>query len=375
MSTTSQNETILIVDDSLDALSALAGLLEEEGFTVETAPDGATALVVAGRGVPDVILLDLQMPRMDGYEVLSALKAEPRTADCSVIVVSASAAEADIVRALERGAIDYVTKPYAIEILLARLGAVLRSRREKEAVWRLGEDLRNAQDELARVRRSAALGAIAAGLAHEINNPAAFVVTDLHEVRELAADVADAGDVEHAEAIAALVDEALSGMHRIRDVVRDLSVFASVLDRRSIPSIAELDLAAVVRGRIERMPEGARVTVQGADCPASIAPGLGGEDELDALVGLLVRHAIAAYGMDREYLLEVGRDDQAVCVSIRAAMSDAGERLEVMPDAALTLLIARELAERFGGGVEPTPGTHGFTLRLPPARPRVRASR
>lgn len=353
---------VLVVEDSVHALSVLEGLLRAQGFAVSVSPDGASALALAQRDCPDLVLLDLELPRMDGFAVLAALKDDVRTASASVIVVSGSPAERDVVRALDLGAIDYVVKPFAPAILLARVGAALRSRREKDAIWRLGEDLRVAQDELGRVRRSAAIGAIAAGLAHEINNPAAYVVTDLHEMRELADELLDAGDEHRGEALAALAEEALAGMNRIRDAVRDLSVFSAVVDRRSVPSAGAIDLAAIARRRAERI--GAGLSLHGADRPALVAPALGGEDELDALLGLLVRHAATGAEQQGGVQLELERSDREVTVRVDAG----GAACEPPAEFALALAIARELAERFAGSVEQTAA--GCVLRLPAATAR-----
>ncbi len=349
---------VLVIEDDPAEARILELLLSREGFAIQLANDGTRGFAIACESSPDVVLLDLHMPELDGFSVLGKLKNDPRTRDAEVIVVSGSIVEKDIVHALEIGATDYVTKPYGIGILLARIRAALRSSQEKRAIWRLGEDLRAAQDELARARRSAAIGAIAAGLAHEINNPAAYVVTDLHEVRELARDVADAGDQEAGEAIASLADEALAGMNRIRDVVRDLSVFASVVDRRSVPSAGALDLAAIARGRAERF--GDPITIADADSPALVAPGLGGEDELDALVGLLLRHASARQATSMKLVIE--RGGEMVCLLIELTEPGA----EPSSDQTLTLTIARELAERFGGTIDCTAGG-SLRLKMPRA--------
>jgi CheY-like chemotaxis protein len=335
---------VLVVDDGVDVLSLLETVLVRERFAVTTADHGERGVALAQQHRPDVVLLDLQMPGLDGFAVLSQLKSDTRTAEIPVIVVSGSSVDKDIVRALELGATDYVTKPYSVDILLARIRVALRSRQEKQAIWRLGEDLRGAQEELARARRSVAMGALAAGLAHEINNPAAFVVADLHEVRELAADLAESGDEARADALEALADEALLGMNRIRDVVRDLSVFASVADERSAPLSGMVDLALIARGRAERL--GDRITVEDSDEAALVTAGAGGADELDALVGLLIRHVSAGDNTAR-ITLRVQRTERLVCLHVTAV----GELREPAADA-LSLTIARELAERFGGTIE-----------------------
>jgi DNA-binding response OmpR family regulator len=342
---------VLIVDDGPDELMVLETLLQREGFTVVTADHGRRGVELAQQNPPDLVLLDLQMPVLDGFGVLSILKSETATQDIPVIVVSGSTAERDIVRALNLGATDYVTKPYAIEILLARIRVALRSHLEKQAIWRLGEDLRNAQEELARARRSMAMGALAAALAHEINNPAAFVVADLHEVRELAHDLLEAGDEERGETLAALADESLQGMNRIRDVVRDLSVFASVGDEESAPHSGVLDLSAVAKRRAER----AGVPVRGAD-DAVLVPASSGEDELDAMVGLLIRHVS---GGENKVVVRVERSGRYACLHV----VPTGEAREP-PSDALSLTIARELAERFGGTIESGNEDGAYVLKL-----------
>lgn len=345
---------VLVIDDGVDELTLMETLLRREGFSVVLADHGERGVELAGSDPPDVILLDLQMPVLDGFSVLALLKGDPKTADIPVIVVSGSTVEKDIVRALTLGAMDYVTKPYGVDILLARVRVALRSHLEKKAIWRLGEDLRAAQEELARARRSVAMGALAAGLAHEINNPAAFVVADLHEVRELAAELAEAGDEERADTLAALADEALLGMNRIRDVVRDLSVFAAVGVEDAAPKSGTLDLAKIAKRRAERV--GDRVAVIDADAPAEIACGSGGEDELDALVGLLIRH-VSAGTDDARIDVRVQRDGPYVCLRVAAVGAIAA------PDA-LSLTIARELAEHFGGTIESGSEEGSFVLKL-----------
>jgi DNA-binding response OmpR family regulator len=341
---------ILVVDDEAEQREVLGLLLRKEGYDVETVGDGLGALRILAARLPDAILIDLQMPGIDGFELLDRVKSDPRTAALAVIVVSGTSVAHDVVRALEQGATDFVRKPYTIEILLARVRAVLRSVREREAIVRL-------QEELSRARKHAAIGAIAASLAHEINNPAAFVVTDLHEVKELAFDLGEAGDDERAEALMALADEALAGMHRIRDAVRDLSVFASLNvlggERRSTPSAEPIDVAAVVRRRAERIGGEIHFTVESAG-PALVA-GIAGEDELDALIGLLLRQASPG-----KHAVSVSTEVDWVIVHVSSGPSSEEEPAS---DRTLAVTIARELAERFGGRLAHT--AEGWSLTLP----------
>jgi DNA-binding response OmpR family regulator len=126
---------ILIVDDNPDNLALLGNVLRDAGYRVRGAADGRTALRVAAARAPELILLDVQMPEMDGYEVCLRLKADPLLRDIPVIVISALDEVGDKVRAFEVGAMDYVTKPFQAPEVLSRVGSHLqlfRLRRELE---------------------------------------------------------------------------------------------------------------------------------------------------------------------------------------------------------------------------------------------------
>jgi two-component system phosphate regulon response regulator PhoB len=100
--------------------------LLKEGFQVASVASGEEALAVVERQIPDLILLDVMLPGIDGMTVCQRLRAAPRTADVAVMMLTAKSEEADIVRGLNLGATDYVTKPYSPRVLLARVRAVLR---------------------------------------------------------------------------------------------------------------------------------------------------------------------------------------------------------------------------------------------------------
>ena len=118
--------TILVIDDEKDLIELVRYNLEKEGFDVIGAPDGKAGLEVAREHRPDLILLDLMMPGMDGLEVCRRLREDARTAGIPVILLTAKATEADRVVGLEMGADDYVTKPFSPRELVARVKARLR---------------------------------------------------------------------------------------------------------------------------------------------------------------------------------------------------------------------------------------------------------
>ena len=120
---------ILVVDDTITNLDLLEEMLSMEGYTARPVPSGALALQAATAVIPDLILLDINMPQMDGYEVCTRLKADARTRDIPVIFLSALGDTLDKVKAFEVGGVDYVTKPFQIEEILARINTHLELHR------------------------------------------------------------------------------------------------------------------------------------------------------------------------------------------------------------------------------------------------------
>lgn len=118
---------VLMVEDEDDIAFIVRFLLERNGFTVEHAADGRLALErIRGGDAPDLVLMDLMLPYHDGLDLVERLRAQAGWATVPVLMLTAKAREADIVRALELGADDYVTKPFQPEELLARIRRLLR---------------------------------------------------------------------------------------------------------------------------------------------------------------------------------------------------------------------------------------------------------
>jgi two-component system alkaline phosphatase synthesis response regulator PhoP len=120
------NEHILVVDDEEDILELVRYNLQREGYRVLCSKSGEEALDLARSEQPDLIVLDLMLPGMDGLEVTKALKSGDQTKDIPIVMLTAKGEEPDIVAGLELGADDYVTKPFSPRILAARVRAVLR---------------------------------------------------------------------------------------------------------------------------------------------------------------------------------------------------------------------------------------------------------
>ncbi len=169
---------ILVVDDNPQNLRLLMGMLSEKGYRVRPAPNGALALRSVQSILPDLILLDIRMPHMDGYEVCRKLKADSRARDVPVIFISGKVETADKLKAFDAGGVDYITKPFQVDEVMARVEThmTLRDIQKKlrEQNIRLQheiEERKRLEKALLQKEKLKTLGTIAAEVAHEIRNP------------------------------------------------------------------------------------------------------------------------------------------------------------------------------------------------------------
>lgn len=123
-------ETILIVDDEEDIIELIRYNLKNEGYDILTAFTGEQAIKIARQSLPDLIVLDLMLPGIDGLEVTKFLKNSAQTKELPIVMLTAKGEESDIVTGLELGANDYISKPFSPKELLARIRAILRRRRK-----------------------------------------------------------------------------------------------------------------------------------------------------------------------------------------------------------------------------------------------------
>ena len=168
---------VLVVDDAEEMVRLLKCQLESQGYQVVTAGSGCAALDLVAAERPDVMLLDVMMPEMDGIEVCRRLKADPATCTIPVIMLTAKGSDEDFVAGLNAGADDYVSKPFQNEVLAARIRTALRNKTQHESIVRM-------ERELAQVQRLESIGRLATGIAHELNTPAQYISANLRFLEE-----------------------------------------------------------------------------------------------------------------------------------------------------------------------------------------------
>jgi sigma-B regulation protein RsbU (phosphoserine phosphatase) len=148
--------SILVVDDTLANLQVLAGMLKDRGYKVRPVPSGKLAMLAARRDPPDLILLDINMPEMNGYEVCEHLKADDTLKGIPVIFISALTESLDKVKAFSTGGVDYITKPFQMEELHARVETHLKLRRLQIELEETNARLAKANDRMSRDLKAAA---------------------------------------------------------------------------------------------------------------------------------------------------------------------------------------------------------------------------
>ncbi|TAN68956.1 MAG: response regulator [Methylobacter sp.] len=257
--------TILVVDDDFFNLSVFKQCLTPD-YEILTATSGELTLQLAnGAPKPDLILLDVMMPGMDGYETLSHLKTNPHTQDIPVIFVTGLSSDIDEERGLQLGAADYIYKPYHLSILLARIRTQLELKKARDwlknqnafleaELERRHQENQQVHLQLLQSEKLAAIGQLAAGIAHEINNPIGFVNSNLNTLNAYLCDIFTVLDADDAliagspitpdalqkllelkqqknidylrSDIPELIAESQEGLSRVRNIIQDLKDFS-----------------------------------------------------------------------------------------------------------------------------------------------------
>ncbi|MEH2066200.1 MAG: response regulator [Nostoc sp.] len=204
--TNHHKRNVLVVDDTPDNLRLLSAMLTAQGFEVRKALNGKMALTACKMVLPDVILLDINMPGMDGYEVCQQLKADDKTCEIPVIFISALDDVVDKVKAFDVGGVDYIAKPFHGAEVVLRIENQINLRllqvklEEKNFLLQQALDnLQASQVQQIQNEKMVALGQLVAGLAHEINNPISFIYGNLQYAGQYVQDLVNMIEVYQQE--------------------------------------------------------------------------------------------------------------------------------------------------------------------------------
>ncbi|MGB1126985.1 MAG: response regulator [Opitutales bacterium] len=234
MSTKSKPK-VLLVDDQPINIKLLQRILGRQGMDVTAARNGRECLDIVVETNPDLILLDVMMPEMDGIETCRRLKADPATETIPIIFITAKASKEGKLEGLDAGAVDYITKPIDLDETLARVRTQLRL----QEMFRENLEL---QERLGDARKAAAVGAITQGIAHNLNNLLGVVVGYL----DLIKNGCDSPEmVKHS---IASMDHAIT---RIVSIIRQLGTIAN----NDHVELATLSITQLLENTVERFKE------------------------------------------------------------------------------------------------------------------------
>ncbi len=201
--------TILVIDDNPTNLQVLYKALSDRGYDVLVEMDGKSGIELVKNSPPDLILLDVMMPGIDGFETCRRLQADPLTKEIPIIFMTALSDTVDKVKGLSLGAVDYISKPFQQEEVLARIKVHLKLRRlslqlaeqnqqleervkqRTAKLYKTIEELNQTQLHLVQSEKMSAIGQLIAGIAHEINNPVGCIVGNIEEATNAIKDLTE----------------------------------------------------------------------------------------------------------------------------------------------------------------------------------------
>ncbi len=236
------NTRIAIVDDKLKNIQFIGTLLRDKGYLVSVAQNGEQALEIIRQEPPDIILLDIVMPVMDGMETCRRLKENSETRDIPVIFLSALTDTVDKVRCFEMGAVDFLSKPIETAELMARIDTHLTKRFLQKKLEKLNVELEEKVQirtrELVEARKMEATGALAGGIAHDFNNVLGGILAILSVMEHKLKKNGEIGKEKLAHYIDSMQEASLSAA----DVVQQLLS----ISRKQVLNFAPVDLNLII---------------------------------------------------------------------------------------------------------------------------------
>lgn len=231
---------ILVVDDKPENLKLVVQLLSKEGYQIRPAPSGELALKAMDKLVPDLVLLDVTMPGLNGYEVCERIKQNDKLKSVPVIFLSALSDTFDKVKAFKVGGVDYISKPFQAEELIERVKTHLEIKNLRHTIEEKNKsleismhELKHAQQSVVESEKMASLGVMTAGIAHELNNPLNFVINSSSAIKAILSTVMDnftpdfkKKNPDFEKDINLLLDNVISGGERMGEIIKALRYYS-----------------------------------------------------------------------------------------------------------------------------------------------------
>ena len=299
---------LLIVDDNETNRDVLSKRLELQNYAIETACDGARALQMVEARVFDLVLLDIMMPDMDGYEVLRRLKADPKTRDLPVIMISALGDLDSVVRCIELGAEDYLPKPFNATLLKARIGACLEKKRGHDREQRLFAQL---QENYQKLQQSERLrDDLTNMIVHDLRTPLSSLLAGLQTIAML-------GPLSPQQT--ECCDIAMRGGFSLLDMINDLLDISKFEGDAPNLNRKPLDVAALISESCEQVQSAAlsrEIALEFEFAPA-LPVFNGDEDKLRRTLVNLLGNAIKFSPARAKIIVGVGFNEHELKLSVR----------------------------------------------------------
>lgn len=360
--------SILVVDDQPINIKLLQRKLERQNMEVLVAYNGRECLQLVEDVTPDLILLDIMMPEMDGIETCQQLKANPRTETIPIIFITAKASKEGKLEGLDAGAVDYITKPIDLDETLARVRTQLRL----QDMFRENLDL---QERLGDARKSAAIGAITQGIAHNLNNLLGVVVGYL----DLIKNGYNSPDMVQRSVL--LMDNAIN---RMVNIIRQLGTIAN----NERVELASLPVQELIENSVERFRDDFEIPAE-VEVHSDIDPDTrisANAENFEMVLGKLLINAWESYPKDTpedkrpiELRARISRDKGPAMVEIKIVDRGDGISPEVADNLfepfittktsvgrGMGLTIARHTMRNLEGDIRvaPNPNAKGVTATL-----------